>query len=223
YGGSSRSTRGGRRSRRRRSRARGSGGPSALDSGLTGMDRQHRGDCGVKDGLFSHRVLAWLLLGSWAAMASRIRHLEIVPPAPADDPARLAARLARLEAETAALREEAEARGVFSRGWLAAGWARASLVLASLGLVMVVSVPYLMDRLGPADADPSPQTAHASPSPARPVPALMTPAPASVGPARLGPAPTAKIRTAVARSRARALQTPAAPAVEAPAPEHNSP
>ncbi len=210
------------------------------------MDRPRRGDVRVKDGLFSHRALAWLLLGWWAAMATRIRHLEVVPPAPTDEPALLAARLARLEAETAALREEigalqddlewlagpehdegeaAESRGsVFSRGWLAAGWARASLVLASLGLVMVVSVPYLMHLLGPADADSSPQTAHASPSPARPVPALMTVAPPNVGPARLGPAPTAKIRTAVARSRARVLQAPAAPAVEAPVPEHhNSP
>ena len=95
-------------------------------------------------------------------------------PAPTSDPTELAARLARVELEAAALREEVAALredlatlaglddeeadledsrgGVFSHGWLVSGWARASLVLASLGLVMMVSVPYLMHLLGPADA-----------------------------------------------------------------------
>lgn len=166
-------------------------------------------------------------------MASRIRHLGLVPPSPAADPAELGARLATLEAETVALRAEVaalredvhwlagleddgsepvEAHGrFFSRGWLAAGWARASLVLASLGLVMIVSVPYLMHLLGPADADPLPAVARLAPRSGEPADA--------VAPARLSRPSGPKIRTAVARSRARVRQAPARPAVESPLPQ----
>jgi hypothetical protein len=162
-------------------------------------------------------------------MASPIRRLEVVPPAPALEPAD---RLARLEAEAAALRdemaalredlrwlagldeEEASRRGVFSRGWLATGWARASLVLASLGLVMVVSVPYLMHLLGPADAaDRHPAVAALAPRP-------VEPARAEVAPARLDRAATPKARAAVARSRARVRSAASAPE-PAPAPDQS--
>lgn len=169
-------------------------------------------------------------------MASPIRRLDLVPPAPTVEAVELAARLARVEAEAAALRDElaalredvaalsgledeeaepaAAAGDVFSRGWLATGWARASLVLASLGLVMVVSVPYLMHLLGPADADPLPVVAQlAAPSPAP----AESPGAEVVAPARLGRTATPKVRAAVSRSRARVRGTTPAPA-PAPAP-----
>ena len=167
-------------------------------------------------------------------MASPIRRLEVVPPAPALEPAD---RLARLEAEAAALRdemaalredlrwlagldeEEAPRDGVFSRGWLATGWARASLVLASLGLVMVVSVPYLMHLLGPADpADRRPAVAALAPRPVETAP--VEPARADVAPARLDRAATPKARAAVARSRARVRSAASAPE-PAPAPDQS--
>jgi hypothetical protein len=177
------------------------------------------------------------LLDSYAIMASPARRLDLVPPIPADESADLAARLARVEAEATALRDEVAALredldtlagladdevepapplgGVFSHGWLAAGWARASLVLASLGLVMLVSVPYLMHLLGPADADPLPGiTVTAERPPVEPVvtePAVTE----TAAPARLShPAPP-KVRAAVSRSRARTRTIP--PAAE-PAP-----
>ena len=204
------------------------------------MGRGRSPDVRVSDELFSHRTVAWLLLESYAAMASPARRLDLVPPAPADDCAELAARLAQVEAEAAALRDEVAALrddlatlagvednetetapvsgGVFSRGWLAAGWARASLVLASLGLVMMVSVPYLMHLLGPADADPLPGITVTAPrfdepSAARAEAAAVEAAPTeTVAPARLGhPAPP-KARAAVSRSRARATAPAAEPA-----------
>ena len=203
------------------------------------MGRRRPADVSVSAGLFSHRTVAWLLLESWAAMASPIRRLDVVPPVPTADPAELADRLARVEAEAAALRDEVAALredvatlaglddeeaepaaspgGVFSGGWLAAGWARASLVLASLGLVMMVSVPYLMHLLGPADADPLPVVvAELAPRPVElpPAPAETAAAPA-VTPARSSRAAAPKVRDAVARSRARVRAT--APAAE-PAP-----
>jgi hypothetical protein len=175
------------------------------------------------------------LLDLEPAMASPIRRLEVVPAAPTGEAAELAARLARVEAEAAALRDEvaalredlewlagldeepelAAARGnVFTRGWLATGWARASLVLASLGLVMVVSVPYLMHLLGPAGADPLPVVAELAPRPAEPAPADA----AEVAPARLSRAAAPKVRSAVARSRAR-VRAEAPAAGPAPLPE----
>ena len=166
-------------------------------------------------------------------MASPIRRLEVVPPAPALEPAD---RLARLEAEAAALRdemaalredlrwlagvdeEEAPRGGVFSRGWLATGWARASLVLASLGLVMVVSVPYLMHLLGPADADRHPAVAALAPRPVEAAP--VEAARAEVAPARLDRAATPKARAAAARSRARIRSAASAPE-PTPAPDQS--
>jgi hypothetical protein len=164
----------------------------------------------------------------------------VVPAAPTGEAAELAARLARVEAEAAALRDEvaalredlewlagldeepelAAARGnVFTRGWLATGWARASLVLASLGLVMVVSVPYLMHLLGPADAaDRHPAVAALAPRPVEPAP--VEPARAEVAPARLDRAATPKARAAVARSRARVRSAASAPE-PAPAPDQS--
>jgi hypothetical protein len=168
-------------------------------------------------------MVAWLLLESWAAMASPARHLDLVP-APASDPTELATRLARVEVEAAALREEVAALredlvtlaglddeeaelldshgGVFSHGWLASGWARASLVLASLGLVMMVSVPYLMHLLGPADADPLPAVIVTAPRPTEPAPGENA-GTELVVPARLARAAAPKARAAVARSRTR--------------------
>ena len=148
-------------------------------------------------------MVAWLLLDSWAAMASPARHLDLVP-APTSDPTELAARLARVELEAAALREEVAALredlatlaglddeeadledsrgGVFSHGWLVSGWARAALV--------------------PADADPLPAVIVTAPRPTKPAPAENA-GTELVAPARLARAAAPKARAAVARSRTR--------------------
>jgi hypothetical protein len=153
------------------------------------------------------------------------------------------ARLASLEAEAAELRAEVaglqddlrwlaglddeaddEAPGFLSRGWLAAGWARASLLLASVGLVALVSAPYLSHLLDPSGSPDLTPVAAAESAPAvtarpasAPVPAtapreeyIAAPARAAAvpAPARLGrPAPT-RVRAAVVRQHSRFVDGP---------------
>ena len=173
-------------------------------------------------------------------MGSPERRIRAVPPPHADEPADLPARLASLEAETAELRAEIaglhadlrwlaglddatdEAPGFLSRGWLAAGWVRASLLLASVGLVTLVSVPYLSHLLDLAGAaDPAPVAAAES-APAVSPRAALGPTPREEyiavpvrGDAADVPAPTrlrqpapARARAAVARQHSRFLETP---------------
>ena len=113
-----------------------------------------------------------------------------MPSPHADEPADMQARLASLEAEAEELRAEVaalhadlrwiaglddeadEAPGFLSRGWLAAGWVRASLLLASVGLVALVSVPYLSHVLDPSGTlDLTPVAAAESASTVAPRPA----------------------------------------------------
>jgi hypothetical protein len=127
----------------------------------------------------------------------------------------------RLRAEVAALQEEIrwltgqdeEPAG----GWLSRGWVRASLLLTAVGMVVLVSLPYLLhlDASGP-NADPTPGAAAS----ARPVPAAprtaIAPAPVKPAPGDAIPAPaTARVRAPEGAAPARVLsaedRAPAAP------------
>jgi hypothetical protein len=120
----------------------------------------------------------------------------------------------RLRAEVAALQEEIrwltgqdeEPAG----GWLTRGWVRASLLLTAVGMVVLVSLPYLLhfDASGP-NADPTPG-ASAS---ARSVPAAPRAAVApALGPAAVKPAPGDAV-PAPAKARVRAPEVPEPPRV----------
>ncbi len=79
----------------------------------------------------------------------------------------------RLRAEVAALQEEIRwLTGLDDEpaGWLSRGWVRASLLLTAVGMVALVSLPYLLhfDASGP-NADPTPGAA-ASAGPAATAP-----------------------------------------------------
>jgi hypothetical protein len=174
-------------------------------------------------------------------MGSPERRIRAVPSPHADEPADLPARLASLEAEAADLRAEmaalhadllwlagvddetGEAPGFLSRGWLAAGWLRASLLLASVGLVALVSVPYLSHLLDPSGAPDLTPVAAAEPPPAvasRPAPQaapreeyIAVPVRADAAevaaPTRLRRPAPARARAAVARQHSRFLEGPA--------------
>ena len=116
----------------------------------------------------------------------------------------------RLRAEVAALQEEIrwltgqdeEPAG----GWLSRGWVRASLLLTAVGMVVLVSLPYLLhlDASGPT-ADPTPG-ASAS---ARAVLAAPRAAIAPPGPAPSSPRPSTRSRSRNARVRAPEVPAPA--------------
>jgi len=184
-------------------------------------------------------------------MSSPERRIRAVPPPHAAEPADLPAKLARLEAEAAELRAEVaalqddlrwlagvddddanEEPGFLSRGWLAAGWVRASLVLASVGIVSLVSLPYLShlldgsgapDRVPVAAAESAPAVAPPRAAPRStpreeyiPVP-VHVPSTEIPAPARVSHTVPPPARPASARERSRPLQTPAGDA-DAPAP-----
>jgi hypothetical protein len=118
-------------------------------------------------------------------MGSPERKISAVPPGRRTE---LDARLAGLEDEAAGLRAEVAAlrddihwlSGAdedTDAGWLARGWVRASLLLATVGLVAIVSLPYLLHS-DPNDPDPVPaaQAATAPTVRPRPAPAPLRPA-----------------------------------------------
>jgi hypothetical protein len=114
----------------------------------------------------------------------------------------------QLRAEVAALQEEIRwltGLDEDEHGWLARGWVRASLLLTAVGMVALVSLPYLLhlDASGP-NADPTPGASAAS----RPTPATAS---AAVAPA-LAPV------KAAAREAAPAPTPTRVPASEVPAP-----
>jgi len=183
-------------------------------------------------------------------MSSPERSIRAVPPQDATESATMSARIADLEAEVAELRGEMamlqddlrclagvdddteEDPGFLWRGWLAAGWVRASLVLASVGIVSLVSLPYLSHLLdGSGAPDPVPvAVAESAPavSPPRAAPRSAPreeyiPVPAHVpsteipAPARVGHTVPPPARSGSARERSRALRPPAGDA-DAPAP-----
>jgi hypothetical protein len=173
-------------------------------------------------------------------MGSPERRIPAVPSPHGAESADVQARLASLEAEAAELRAEVawlqddlrrlaglddetdEEPGFLSRGWLAAGWVRASLLLASVGLVALVSVPYLSHLLDPSGAPDLAPVAAAEAAPAvspraalRPTPreeyiAVLVHADAADVPAptRLRQPAPVRARAAVARQHSRFLETP---------------
>jgi hypothetical protein len=175
-------------------------------------------------------------------MGSPEGRIRAVPSPHADEPADMQARLASLEAEAAELRAEVaalhadlrwlaglddatdEAPGFLSRGWLAAGWVRASLLLASVGLVALVSVPYLSHVLDPSGAPDLTPVAAAESAPAvapRPAAPPATPreeyitVPVRADAAEV-PAPARLRRSAPVQARA-AVERQHSPFLEGPA------
>jgi hypothetical protein len=151
-------------------------------------------------------------------LGSPERKISAVPP---ERRGGLDARLASLEDEAASLRAEVAALRddihwlsgadeTAEPGWLARGWVRASLLLATVGVVAIVSLPYLL---------------HHDPPGPDPMPAVEAEAAPVVRPTRAAPAP---VRAAVAREpvpapvRARESRVPEPvrirAAEEAPAP-----
>lgn len=135
----------------------------------------------------------------------------------------------RLRAEVAALQEEIRwlsGQDEEPAGWLSRGWVRASLLLTAIGMVALVSLPYLfnLDASGPY-ADPTPGTAaSARPAPAVPRPAV---APTPVKPERHDEvsAPT-RVRAPEVPESARVLSAedrPAAPPRPRPVRERRGP
>jgi hypothetical protein len=156
-------------------------------------------------------------------MGSPERKISVVPPAGTEPPSGVEARLAslegeaeRLRAEVAALQddirwltdEEAEWSGdpaLISHGWLARGWVRASLLLAAVGLVALVSVPYLFHLLDASGrpADPAPVAAASFVTTAE----RATP-PAALAPAAAAPTKVAPREHVPAPVRVRASEIP---------------
>ena len=90
----------------------------------------------------------------------------------------------RLRAEVAALQEEIRwlsGQDEEPAGWLSRGWVRASLLLTAIGMVGLVSLPYLfnLDASGP-HADSTPGTAAS----ARPAPSASRPTVAPAPPVK---------------------------------------
>jgi hypothetical protein len=161
-------------------------------------------------------------------MGSPERKISVVPPAGAEPPSGVEARLASLEDEAERLRtevaalqddirwltdEEAEWSGdpaFISHGLLARGWVRASLLLAAVGFVALVSVPYLfhlLDASGrPADPAPAAASSVATAERATPAAALAPAAPAAtqVPPPERVPAPV-RVRASEIPDPARVL------------------
>jgi hypothetical protein len=114
----------------------------------------------------------------------------------------------RLRAEVAALQEEIRwltGQDEEPAGWLSRGWVRASVLLTAVGMVTLVSLPYLLnlDVSGP-NTDPTPGAA------ARPVPAesraAVAPAPVKPAPRDAGPVPApARVRAPEVPEPARVL------------------
>jgi hypothetical protein len=140
-------------------------------------------------------------------MASPERNISAGPTAGARQPSALDERLASLEGEATHLRAEVAAlqdeihwltgEDEPPPGWLARGWVRASLLLTAVGMVALVSLPYLLhlDASTP-NADLTP-TAAARPTPLAP----RTP----VAPA---PVKAAARETVAAPARVRAPEVP---------------
>jgi hypothetical protein len=134
-------------------------------------------------------------------MASPERNISTGTPFGARQPSVLDERLASLEDEATHLRAEVAAlqdeihwltgEDEPPPGWLARGWVRASLLLTAVGMVALVSLPYLLHLDASSPNDPTPG-ASALPAPAaRRAAVAVAPAPgkaaqdAALAPARV--------------------------------------
>jgi len=139
-------------------------------------------------------------------MASPERNISAGPPGGARQPSVLDERLATLEDEATRLRAEVAALQDEIRwltgedevppGWLARGWVRASLLLTAVGMVALVSLPYLLRLDASSPHDPTPGAS------ARQAPAALR---ATVVPA---PVKAAAQNAALAPARVRAPEVP---------------
>jgi cell division septation protein DedD len=106
--------------------------------------------------------------------------------------------------------DEDERDDIAQRSIFSAGWFRALLVLTVLAIVVVVSLPYLLNWLEPTPTTaPKPQTKAIEPAPAPPAP----PAPAPT----TGTAPSAKPETTAPPATAQTEAPKPAPAAPTPA------
>ncbi len=111
--------------------------------------------------------------------------------------------------------EEDEQDEIARRSIFSAGWFRALLVLTVLAIIVVVSLPYLLNWLEPNPAPPSKSQAKVS-EPAAPAP---TPAPPDVRPPAVVPAPTPPAKAEAPASPPAKSDTPStAQAPTAPSP-----
>jgi cell division septation protein DedD len=123
------------------------------------------------------------------------------------------------------LEDEAEGGRVRMRSALAAGWLRALLVLAALAVVLVISVPYVLEWLSPS-TPPRPIARSALTEPAKPE-TVMAPAPAPAVPPATATAPSPEPEPATKPEPApksdpapkvESTAKPASPEVKEPAP-----
>src|SRR5437899_12090821 len=91
--------------------------------------------------------------------------------------------------------DEDERDDIAQRSIFSAGWFRALLVLTVLAIVVVVSLPYLLNWLEPTPAPPvksqAKNGAPASPSGPAPPPPITSPSPPTLIPAPAAPPPPA--------------------------------
>ena len=84
------------------------------------------------------RKISRVASGATASVEARLAGLE-------EEAARLRAEVASLQDEIRWLTgEDADERGLLSHGWLQRGWVRASMLMAVVGLVALVSLPYIL-------------------------------------------------------------------------------
>jgi len=108
--------------------------------------------------------------------------------------------------------DEDERDDIAQRSIFSAGWFRALLVLTVLAIVVVVSLPYLLNWLEPTPAaPPKPQTKASEPAPAPAAPAPATPAQTA------GTVQPAKPETTAPPATAQTEAPKAAPAAPTPA------
>lgn len=104
------------------------------------------------------RKISRVASGATASVEARLAGLE-------EEAARLRAEVASLQDEIRWLTgEDADERGLLSHGWLQRGWVRASMLMAVVGLVALVSLPYILHLF---EASPS-QAASATTRPVEP-------------------------------------------------------
>ena len=110
--------------------------------------------------------------------------------------------------------DEDERDDIAQRSIFSAGWFRALLVLTVLAIVVVVSLPYLLNWLEPTPTTvPKPQTKASEPAPAAPVAPSAPAAPAPT----TGTAPPAKSETTAPPATAQTEAPKPAPAAPTPA------
>jgi cell division septation protein DedD len=121
------------------------------------------------------------------------------------------------------LDDEADGGRVGTRGVLAAGWLRALLVLAALAIMLVITVPYVLEWLEPAPPAPS----IARPASTESVKSATVTAPAPMAPPAPAPAPATAMAPAAKPEPATkpepAPKSDSAPKPSAPAPKDSAP